>query len=1108
MASLFNSKHNKYVSIPDWFKDIDLNVEQAVEHKTTYVGGGGSVVSTTSGLSNVILYNKFVVEDTELGKEALTVIDTVLNATESETTKIGETTSLSGWNTTDYISVASNSIMIVTSYIDSELNKLYGILFYDNTRSVIGSHLLTSSPEEVKVPANSYYFRISTKATDDFKIIYKVSKEYNADQLLQSNNNITDYLLLNDIIPEGINETSVTDSTLKILVQSPLTLTRDLNNVIKLSMKQNNETNTNDMFVWDKKLAAFGFDITLGQAYSYIDGQQQFDSDGNPIMTNNPDFWLYDENLTDKWIIKSTRPRLSLLDNLFEYDSEKNCFILHSNLATTGGIVAYANTEDINIDDIYDGLPIDYQTLYWEDIKEEVGTDENGDPIYKTTKVLKAKVGSSGDIPDLSNYVTKEDFAPVEENYNLLSETVITHITDIKYIKENYAKLNEDNTFSKANYFNGGLFVNGKQIKYNSDYEYWELEGDLIVSGGITSFASSSGFTPSTIMDAIVCDQQTITIEDVDGVKMLKVIGGSGGSTTASLTIQYENNGNAITALKYENGVLTATKGNTFATDERVTTLAVEVSNYSGAIIKHTGDIQSINASIAGIENNYATKDFVTNEITQKIDGVAYQSWVEDNFVDLLNYQTIPVIKNFEQGIEVNGQLLKYSDDNKCWVMEGDLLVSGGITAYGSESSFIPSTIMDAIVCDEQTITIEEKNGIKMLKVIGGGSSGGITDKITWSEIDGKPTWIGYNKPSYSYSEIDGTPNLNIYALKTELPDLSNYVDITSNQTITGKKDFVDGGLFVNGKEIEYIQMSDSKGYWKLEGDLVVSGGITSFASSSGFTPSTIMDAIVCDEQTITVDVINGVKTLKVIGGGSSNTQEMHSLTIKNSAGITQLTYDPSSQAKTLTLTKSMVGLGNVDNISLSSWEGSSNITTVGIINNGTWNGKPIANKYLVSDTIKIAGLEVSLGGTIQAKTLQTSLDIVTLSDAQEIKGKKNFTDGGLFVNGQQLVYNNDGGYWKMEGNLLVTGGITAYSSDGNATPFLINADTWEDITSDSTTQVYTANATSLLTEKLAATDGKADGLATRISNLKTALEGLSATNVTALVRALQNLDF
>lgn len=84
-------------------------------------------------------------------------------------------------------------------------------------------------------------------------------------------------------------------------------------------------------------------------------------------MTNNPDFWMYDENLADKWIIKSTRPKISWLDNLFEYDSEKNCFVLHGNLATTGGIVTYANAGDINIDNIYDGLPIDWDTIYWEE---------------------------------------------------------------------------------------------------------------------------------------------------------------------------------------------------------------------------------------------------------------------------------------------------------------------------------------------------------------------------------------------------------------------------------------------------------------------------------------------------------------------------------------------------------------------------------------------------------------------------------------------------------------------------------------------------------------------------------------------------------------------
>jgi hypothetical protein len=446
---------------------------------------------------------------------------------------------------------------------------------------------------------------------------------------------------------------------------------------------------------------------------------------------------------------------------------------------------------------------------------------------------------------------------------------------------------------------------------------------------------------------------------------------------------------------------------------------------------------------------------------------------------------------------------------------------------------------MDAIICDNQTITIEDVDGVKMLKVIGG-SGGGTGVNLTVPNPTGNGnavTSISYNSSTgvlsvekgtkfaqlkdlqelvgrvdtledalasggsssgsfkveedgtgnayTSYTYANGTLTLNketLFATASQLSTLSgtvankadkssvytkteidktleSYVTVDGDemQTITGKKNFT-GGLFVNNKQIKY----NSDGYWELEGDLLVTGGITSFASSSGFTPSTIMDAIVCDEQTITVDVINGVKTLKVIGGGSSNTQELHSLTIKNSAGITQLTYDPSSQAKTLTLTKSMVGLGNVDNISLSSWEGSDKITTVGIIKNGTWNGTKIANKYLVSDTIKIAGLEVSLGGTISVDKLQTSLDIVTVTgNGQEIKGSKNFT-GGLLVNGQELVYNSDG-YWKMEGNLLVTGGITAYSTDGEATPFLINADTLEGITSDSTTQVYTANAITVL---------------------------------------------
>lgn len=504
MASLFNSKHNKYVSIPDWFKDTDLS-EQTIQHKTTYISGGGAV-GVASGLSNIILYNKFVVEEVELDKEALTIVDTVLNTTESGTIKIGDSVSLNGWNTTDYISIAGNTVMVITSYIDVELNKSYGILFYDNTQSVIGSHLLTSSPEEVIVPANAYYFRVSAQPTDTFKITYKVSKEYNGDQLLQSNNNITDYLQLNQLIPEGMNETLVTDTSLKLLVQSPLTLTRDLNNVIKLSMKQVNGGNINDMFVWDKKLAAFGYDEVSKQAYSYVDGQQQFDTNGNPVMTNNPDFWMYDENLADKWIIKSTRPRISWLDNLFEYDSEKNCFVLHGNLATTGGIVMYADAGDININNIYDGLPIDWDTIYW----------ENG--------VLKSKGGTGGieGIIKNGNGNSLTD-AQLSADKKTLIFYKNKNFAELKFVQDNFALKKELEEYvtlhtpqeidGKKNFTTGGLFVNNGQIIHveNDSHGYWKLEGDLIVTGGITMYANDSSFDPYTIMDAIKVDDVTIS---------------------------------------------------------------------------------------------------------------------------------------------------------------------------------------------------------------------------------------------------------------------------------------------------------------------------------------------------------------------------------------------------------------------------------------------------------------------------------------------------------------------------------------------------------------------------------------------------------------------
>lgn len=75
-------------------------------------------------------------------------------------------------------------------------------------------------------------------------------------------------------------------------------------------------------------------------------------------------------------------------------------------------------------------------------------------------------------------------------------------------------------------------------------------------------------------------------------------------------------------------------------------------------------------------------------------------------------------------------------------------------------------------------------------------------------------------------------------------------------------------------------------------------------------------------------------------------------------------------------LTKANVGLGNVENTKLSTWEGSTYINTLGTITSGTWNGSKIANSYLANSAMTIAGQSVSLGGSITAATLKSKLGL------------------------------------------------------------------------------------------------------------------------------------
>jgi hypothetical protein len=94
-----------------------------------------------------------------------------------------------------------------------------------------------------------------------------------------------------------------------------------------------------------------------------------------------------------------------------------------------------------------------------------------------------------------------------------------------------------------------------------------------------------------------------------------------------------------------------------------------------------------------------------------------------------------------------------------------------------------------------------------------------------------------------------------------------------------------------------------------------------------------------------------------------------------------------------------------------------------------------------------------------------------------------------------------------MEGNLLVTGGITAYSSDGKASPFLLDADTWEGITSNSATQVYSAKSVTLLKNEVKLVGEDADSALDKFDIIREELSTLTDSSLTTAIRnALLNI--
>jgi len=109
-------------------------------------------------------------------------------------------------------------------------------------------------------------------------------------------------------------------------------------------------------------------------------------------------------------------------------------------------------------------------------------------------------------------------------------------------------------------------------------------------------------------------------------------------------------------------------------------------------------------------------------------------------------------------------------------------------------------------------------------------------------------------------------------------------------------------------------------------------------------------------------------------------------------------------------VTKSQVGLGNVENTALSSWPGTTNITTLGTIGTGTWQGTPIANAY-------VAGLDQDLlqssSPTFAGLTINGSITVTGNVDGRDVSADGAKLDTALQSDGSVSLTDD----WNVDGS-------------------------------------------------------------------------------------------
>lgn len=328
--------------------------------------------------------------------------------------------------------------------------------------------------------------------------------------------------------------------------------------------------------------------------------------------------------------------------------------------------------------------------------------EENSELVFEVREgnklVIKLKSNTGGGGSDIYLIKVGDETTPTEKNtfsaLRILKEIEQLHETILQEV---------------------GSDLSVWEIKQAENGEkYISTKYDVVTEKGITAYSSGRKDTGS-IVDGIPFDNKTIWFNPETGV--VEVIGGTGGGSFDS---------SKMWELLLSD------------TDEQIN-------------ISHLADALS----------GYATEDELRKKWTQDDNKISNWdtafSWGDHSkagYAHLANEETFSDIKHFTQGLTVGEGKHKLYEKDGVVYLDGDLAVTGGLTAYALGDTDI-STIMDGVVVDGTTI--KKENG-QLVAVGGSGSS-----------FDKSAMWTSLSEDTTEQINISHLTNaLSGYAVKSD----------------------------------------------------------------------------------------------------------------------------------------------------------------------------------------------------------------------------------------------------------------------------------------------------------------------------------------------------